>query len=339
MFDTEVDIHHIIDSFHALSHTTMKKSLIAASLSFMLWFVAAPNLQAKSDQKPKAEAPTTMKQKDPMSALAHMVGSSKGAGWTLFDANKHPSKEKIPTKGSTLGTARLGGSVLVLEQQNQLEDKEHSLLRSLAILAYDHPAKKYVMRRFEKGASGITQTDTPDVRVDADGNVSWGFDVTEIKQKKATNPMSAISYLAGQWRGKGWMMFGPNNKAHFTQTETVTAKLDGDVLLIDGLGHSADDASRVTHEAFAMIAYDHASDQYIMRSFRKNEQGITQTIAPKVSVSDGVLTWQFSDPNTGTIRYVIRENEQGQWFETGEMSRDGGQHWFPFFSMTLDRVK
>lgn len=178
---------------------------------------------------------------------------------------------------------------------------------------------------------------TPNLHAEAKQHTKPQAASTEAPVKQS--PMKAISYLAGQWKGKGWMMFGPNKKAHFNQAETVTAKLDGDVLLIDGLGHSADDASQVIHEAFAMIAYDHQAKQYIMRSFRKNEQGITQTIAPKVSVSDGVLTWQFSDPSTGTIRYVIRENEQGQWFETGEMSRDGGQHWFQFFSMTLDRVK
>lgn len=321
----------------------MNTPILSAGLALLLSVCLTPNLHAEAKQhtKPQTASAEAPAKQNPMKALAHMIGSSKGGGWTLLDTKSHQTKEKTATEGSTSGASRLDGSVLILEQQSQLADKDESTLRSLAILAYDHPAQKYIMRRFEKGTSGITRTDTPDVRVDDDGNVSWGFDASKPKQEenKQTNPMKAISYLAGQWKGKGWMMFGPNKKAHFNQAETVTAKLDGDVLLIDGLGHSADDASQVIHEAFAMIAYDHQAKQYIMRSFRKNEQGITQTIAPEVTVKDGVLTWQFTDPRAGTIRYIIWENEKGQWVETGDMSRDGGKNWFPFFSMTLDRVQ
>jgi hypothetical protein len=38
------------------------------------------------------------------------------------------------------------------------------------------------------------------------------------------------------------------------------------------------------------------------------------------------------------MRFTVRLNEKGQWFEVGEFSRDG-KAWQKFFEMTLERVK
>ena len=46
--------------------------------------------------------------------------------------------------------------------------------------------------------------------------------------------MKKLDWLVGQWKGAGWMQMGPQGRKEFTITETVEAKLDGLVLVIEG---------------------------------------------------------------------------------------------------------
>ena len=50
------------------------------------------------------------------------------------------------------------------------------------------------------------------------------------------NEMKKVQWLVGKWEGEGWMMFGPEEKHTFSQIETVTSKLNGLLLAIEGLG-------------------------------------------------------------------------------------------------------
>ena len=50
----------------------------------------------------------------------------------------------------------------------------------------------------------------------------------------AQNPTSAqldamkkLDFLVGQWKGEGWISFGPGQRRTFTQTETIEPKLGG----------------------------------------------------------------------------------------------------------------
>src|SRR5713226_2784678 len=47
----------------------------------------------------------------------------------------------------------------------------------------------------------------------------------------ATSPqvegMKKLDFLAGEWKGEGWISFGPGKPHTFTQTETIKAKLGG----------------------------------------------------------------------------------------------------------------
>ncbi|CAN5383873.1 hypothetical protein BH23BAC1_BH23BAC1_05400 [soil metagenome] len=36
------------------------------------------------------------------------------------------------------------------------------------------------------------------------------------------------------------------------------------------------------------------------------------------------------------MRYIINLNDQGQWYEKGEIKRNG--NWLQFFEMTLDKL-
>lgn len=152
------------------------------------------------------------------------------------------------------------------------------------------------------------------------------------------DPMAPLEFLVGEWRGEGWMMFGPDQRHTFVQHESVEPRLGGDVLLIEGVGRATEDTSRVAHHAFAVLAYDPVTERYLMRAFRAGGPGGTQPVEAAASVEDGALVWGFEDPRAGRIRYTVRENEQGRWHEVGEMSRDGGETWYQFFETTLSRA-
>src|SRR5881396_817762 len=45
--------------------------------------------------------------------------------------------------------------------------------------------------------------------------------------------MKKLDWFVGHWKGTGWIQMGPQGRHEFTQTETIEAKLDGLVLVIE----------------------------------------------------------------------------------------------------------
>ncbi len=149
--------------------------------------------------------------------------------------------------------------------------------------------------------------------------------------------MKKLDFLAGQWQGEGWIVLGPGQRRTFRQTETVQNKVGGTVLLIEGLGKGKvpGQAEEVTiHNAFAVVSYDDQAKAFRWRAFRAD--GVEMDAA--ATVTERNIVWGFRDPRAGEVRFTIKLNEAGQWFEVGELNRDG-KTWFKFFEMTLQRVK
>src|SRR5204862_74768 len=73
--------------------------------------------------------------------------------------------------------------------------------------------------------------------------------------------MKKLDWLVGHWKGTGWIQMGPQGRHEFTQTETIEAKLDGMVLVIEGLGKAKEDGSTV-HTALAFVSYDHGGNKF-----------------------------------------------------------------------------
>jgi hypothetical protein len=149
--------------------------------------------------------------------------------------------------------------------------------------------------------------------------------------------MKKLDFLVGQWQGEGWIQLGPGQRRTFKQTETVQSKVDGQVLVIDGLGKGkiADNQEEVVvHNAFAVVSYDNESKTFRFRAFRADGFGLET----EGKVSEKSLVWGFRSPQGGDIRFTIRLNEKDQWHEIGEFSQDG-KTWNKFFEMTLQRVK
>ena len=147
--------------------------------------------------------------------------------------------------------------------------------------------------------------------------------------------MKKLDFLVGQWQGEGWIMFGRDDRRTFRQSETVLPKVEGNVLMIEGLGKGkiANKGKEVTiHSAFAVISFDKEANVYRWRAFRAD--GVSFDVIPQVT--DKSVVWGFKDARAGDIRFTIKLNEKDQWVETGELSRDG-KTWNQFFEMTLNR--
>jgi hypothetical protein len=147
--------------------------------------------------------------------------------------------------------------------------------------------------------------------------------------------MAKVHFLLGRWEGEGTMRMGPGEPQTSQVTERVAAKLDGRVVLIEGLGtvpDAAGGAPRVVHQAFGMLSYDAGAGRYLLRAVR----GDGQTVDADVEVGDHRIVWSFATP-MGQVRYTITLDEESRWRELGEHSRDGAS-WAQFFEMTLRRV-
>jgi hypothetical protein len=148
--------------------------------------------------------------------------------------------------------------------------------------------------------------------------------------------MQKVAFLVGEWKGSGWMMMGPARRVEFTSKETVESRLDGLVLIIEGVHESADPARKgaIVHHALAELSWDAKQSAYRFRSHLAT--GEESDFPGKVV--EGAFIWAFPAGPAGTIRYTIKLDAQGRWNEIGERSADG-QSWSPMFGMTLDRVK
>lgn len=148
--------------------------------------------------------------------------------------------------------------------------------------------------------------------------------------------MKKLDFLVGQWKGEGWIEFRPGQRQTATVSESVQRKVEGTVLLIEGLGtiRMPDKPEEVPiHKAFAIIDYDVKAKLFRLRAYRAGD-GATDT-EPKVG--ENSLVWGFRDARGGEVRFTIRLNDKGQWFEIGEYSSDG-KTWRKFLEMTLTRV-
>lgn len=148
--------------------------------------------------------------------------------------------------------------------------------------------------------------------------------------------MKKLDWLVGQWKGEGWVEVGPGQRRTSTVTETVQSKLDGSVLLVEGIGKAklpGRDEEVIVHHALGTLAYDEPAKLYRMRAYRAGHY-----VDAEAKLTEGGLEWGFPDPRGGRVRFIIKLDEKGRWSETGEVSQDG-KTWRKFMEMTLERVK
>jgi hypothetical protein len=161
-----------------------------------------------------------------------------------------------------------------------------------------------------------------------------------LSAQTATSPqvegMKKLDFLAGEWKGEGWISFGPGKPHTFTQIETVQAKLGGILLVVEGLGKSTEAGKEgtIVHNAFAVASYDDKAKQIRWHAYTADGRYVDTDLKP---IQERVLQWSITSPGS-TIRFTINLSEKDQWFETGEFSQDG-KSWMKFFEMKLQRTK
>ncbi len=150
----------------------------------------------------------------------------------------------------------------------------------------------------------------------------------------AAAEMRRLAFLHGTWRGEGVTTMRPGQEERAAVLETAQPRLDGSVLLVEGLGWKGTEGAadyQVVHKAMGVVSYDARRGGWAMRAYRGGGW-----VDADLTVGDGELVWAFDQPGAGRIRYTIRVDEQGRWHEVGDRSRDGRQ-WHRFFEMRLTR--
>lgn len=159
----------------------------------------------------------------------------------------------------------------------------------------------------------------------------------EIKAKRIAE-LKKMDFLVGTWKGKGWIMT-QNGRQTFTVTESLERKLNGQIIVVDGLGKSKDEKTgeeRIVHQAYGVFSFDSESGKIKFRWYKAENGEEDETI---IQPDGNKLSWGFDVPENGIkVKFTERINEKGNWEEIGETSRDGGKTWFKFFEMELSKV-
>jgi len=152
---------------------------------------------------------------------------------------------------------------------------------------------------------------------------------------KLREEMKPFLPAVGHWRGEGWMQMGPGEPQRAVSKEKVEMRLDGLVLVVEGLHHAklADStAGKVVHHALAVVSADPAGG-YRFSTFLADGRSADA----RGKWENGKFVWSPPAPPGREIRYIIDWTVADRWFEIGEMSTDGTT-WTKFFEMNLTRA-
>jgi len=127
--------------------------------------------------------------------------------------------------------------------------------------------------------------------------------------------MKKLSFLIGKWSGEASVLRGLGQFVDLYQTEEAQFKLDGLVLMIEGVGRTKADGT-LALQALGLISFDDESGTYRMRAFNEG-----RWLETEVKLIDGgsAITWGFT---LGEIRTnsVLRLTEKGEWIELAELT-------------------
>jgi hypothetical protein len=126
--------------------------------------------------------------------------------------------------------------------------------------------------------------------------------------------MKKLEFLVGEWSGEATVLRGPGQFAEMAQTESAHFKLDGLVLMIEGVGRAKPDG-KVSLQALGLISFDDEIGAYKMRAFNDGRWLETEV---KMADSGNSISWGFSVGAFKTAT-VLRINENGEWTEHGEL--------------------
>ncbi len=127
--------------------------------------------------------------------------------------------------------------------------------------------------------------------------------------------MKKLEFLIGEWSGEASVLRGPGQFVDLAQTESAQFKLDGLLLVIEGVGRAKSDG-RPALQAFGLISFDDEAGVYRMRAFNDG-----RWLETEIRLSDGEksISWGFmvGEYKTSTVLHI---NEKGEWTEYGEIT-------------------
>ncbi len=127
--------------------------------------------------------------------------------------------------------------------------------------------------------------------------------------------MKKLSFLVGKWAGEARILRGGGESLELVQTEEAEFKLDGLVLMIEGIGCSKANGKPVL-QALGMISYDDEAGTYPMRAFNDGRYLETEV---KLAENDRAMMWSFTLGEIKTSS-VLRIDENGDWTELHEIT-------------------
>jgi len=146
----------------------------------------------------------------------------------------------------------------------------------------------------------------------------------------ASECIALLAPLIGEWRGEGRTVIPDGSRQRFDSRETVTSRLSGNALLVEGKHSLAGNPAQLVHDAIGMITWDARAKSCRFRTALASGMGGDFPI----EVGPGRFAWRIDAPG-GRIDYVA-EFTQDSWVERGRRTGPDGRA-VNFFEMTLRR--
>jgi len=135
--------------------------------------------------------------------------------------------------------------------------------------------------------------------------------IPHIEAQRAA--MQKLAFLIGDWSGEASFLRGPGQFVDLAQTEHAQFKLDGLILMIEGVGRLKSDGTPVL-QALGIMSFDDASRQYRMRAFNDGRwlDSEVKLLEPHA------MSWGFTLGEMST-HSMLRINERGAWVEHADL--------------------
>ena len=126
--------------------------------------------------------------------------------------------------------------------------------------------------------------------------------------------MKRLQFLVGEWAGEASALRGLGQFVDLVQTESPQFKLDGLVLVIEGVGRAKADGKPAL-QALGLISFDDDAGTYRMRAFNDGRWLETEV---KLADGENSISWGFALGEFKTTT-VLRINDEGEWTELGQL--------------------
>jgi hypothetical protein len=136
--------------------------------------------------------------------------------------------------------------------------------------------------------------------------------VPDLEAQRAA--MKKLNFLVGTWVGEAHVLRAPGQTVQLVQSEDARYKLDGLILVIEGIGKTS--AGALVLQALGVISYEDESNAYRMRAF--NDGRFLETEVKLLDEGEG-MSWGFAMGEVRT-KSVLRINERGEWTEIHEIN-------------------